>query len=221
MKNTDVITVHNLLIMDESGSMLSIYNAALSGANETVQTIRAAQHDYPNQDHRFSFVTFNTTGPGLGKKWYPIKTIFEDVPIAAVRNLTPRDYNPVSGTPLYDAMGIAVNNLRPYVKRGDKVLVTVITDGYENSSRLYSGYDIKQLVDELREQGWTFVYIGANQDAVEVAKRLSINNALDFDCTPEEADIMFSKHRKSSINWCKKIYDLGSDFCSDEEFFEK
>ena len=53
-------TIHNLLILDESGSMQSIYQQALTGANETIQSIRSAQAKYPDQDHRFTFVTFNT-----------------------------------------------------------------------------------------------------------------------------------------------------------------
>ena len=42
-KATERTTVHNLMILDESGSMQAIYNAALGGANETIQTIRSAE----------------------------------------------------------------------------------------------------------------------------------------------------------------------------------
>ena len=39
------INVYNLLIIDESGSMHSIYDQALSGINETLNGIRNAQKD--------------------------------------------------------------------------------------------------------------------------------------------------------------------------------
>ncbi len=117
-KATERTTVHNLMILDESGSMQAIYNAALGGANETIQTIRAAEREHPDQDHRFTFVTFNTTG-----QW--VKTVFDDVPIAEVRDLTKEDYRPDSCTPLYDAMGTSITSLERRVKEGDAVLVTV------------------------------------------------------------------------------------------------
>ena len=36
----EVKNIINLMILDASGSMESIYNQALSGVNETIQTIR-------------------------------------------------------------------------------------------------------------------------------------------------------------------------------------
>lgn len=189
------ITVHNLVILDESGSMEAIYNAALSGANETIQTIRSAGEEHPDQDHRFTFVTFNTAG-----QW--VKTIFNDAPIAEVRDLTNNDYRPNACTPLYDAMGMAITALESNVAEGDKALVTIITDGFENASREYSGAAVKAMVDRLREKGWTFVYIGANQDSVEVAKGLGIHNSLDFIANEERTSIMWEKHHMAS----KRLY---------------
>mgnify|MGYP004566816155 FL=1 len=56
------------------------------------------------------------------------------------------------------------------------VVVTIITDGMENASREYNGKTIKELVERLRGEGWTFTYMGANQDSVEVAMSMSIRN---------------------------------------------
>ena len=39
----EVKRIINLMILDASGSMESIYNQALSGVNETIQTIRMGQ----------------------------------------------------------------------------------------------------------------------------------------------------------------------------------
>ena len=139
-------TIHNLLILDESGSMHSIYHQALTGANETIQSIRAAQAQYPDQDHRFTFVTFNTVAPN-------IKTVVDDKPIGEVKELTEADYAPSACTPLYDAMGMSLSALERKVKEDDRVLVTIITDGLENASREYSGKAIKEMVGRLREKG--------------------------------------------------------------------
>ena len=104
-----MITIHNLLILDESGSMHSIYDQALTGANETIQSIRAAQEGCAEQDQRFTFVTFNTAAPN-------IKTVIDDAPIGEVKDLTEKDYRPNACTPLYDAMGVSITALESKVK---------------------------------------------------------------------------------------------------------
>ena len=209
-----MITIHNLLILDESGSMHSIYDQALTGANETIQSIRAAQEGCAEQDQRFTFVTFNTAAPN-------IKTVIDDAPIGEVKDLTEKDYRPNACTPLYDAMGVSITALESKVKEGDRVLVTIITDGYENASREYSGKAIKEMVGRLRGKGWTFVYIGANQDAVEVAKELDINNSLNFCASAAGTREMFAKHRSSKEIYYSKMMHLYDRMASDEDFFNE
>ena len=80
--------------------------------------------------------------------------------------------------------------------------VSIITDGMENSSEEWSGKAVKALVGRLREKGWTFAYIGANQDAVEVARELDIRNALNFDATPEGTVEMGYVLKESTANFC-------------------
>ena len=100
-----------------------------------------------------------------------------------VKELTAETYRPDCCTALYDAMGISLNALRKKVVEDDKVLVTVVTDGYENASKEYSGKAIKALVDDLKAKGWVFAYIGANQDVEAVAATISITNTLRFNAT--------------------------------------
>ena len=80
-------------------------------------------------------------------------------------------------------MGMSLNALRPKVAEEDRVLVTIVTDGYENASREYNGKAIKVLVDELKDKGWVFAYIGANQDVEKVAATISITNTMTFQTT--------------------------------------
>lgn len=219
--NNEITTIHNLLILDESGSMRMIYKQALSGANETIQTVRAAQKAHPELDQRLTFVTFNTAYGGHPTQGN-IKTVFNDVPIGEVRDLTDKDYNPNECTPLYDAMGISITALENKFKEGDRALVTIITDGLENASKEYNQGAIKAMVDRLREKGWTFVYIGANQDAVEVAKGLSINNHMAYESDPEGTEKMFRKvMSRHSVFYEKMIRSKreGREMLSDENFF--
>lgn len=208
------MNVYNLLIIDESGSMYSIYDQALSGINETINGIRNAQTDYPDQNQYVSIVTFE--GYGMDA----VKTRRDRVPVSIVQDMSKADYRPGGCTPLYDAMGKAISHLDSCIKEGDAVLVTVITDGEENSSKEYSGSAIKELVARQREKGWTFAYIGANQDAVEVARGLNISNAMNFDATPEGTVTMSVKYEKArkkflkQVNCCMEQADSADDMSS-------
>lgn len=199
MEDKKSLNVYNLLIIDESGSMHSIYQQALSGINETLNGIRNAQKDYPDQNQYVSIVTFEGSGP-VG-----VKTRRDRVPASKVENMSRADYRPGGCTPLYDAMGLAITHLDACISDGDAVLVTIITDGLENASTEYSGTSVKELVSRQREKGWTFAYIGANQDAVEVARDLNISNALNFDASPEGMVTMSVKYEKARKKFLKEV----------------
>lgn len=163
--------VHNLIIVDESGSMKFLYNAALTGMNETLNSIRETAKEYPEQEQEVMLVTFDTEH---------YNKIFDSCKASDTRELTRDDYHPTGGTPLYDALGKALHDLEPKVKENEAVLVTVITDGYENASCEYSLQDIRTLVERLDEAGWVFTYIGANQNSAKVGKSMGIVDTLDF-----------------------------------------
>ena len=179
--------IFNLIIIDESGSMQSIKKEAIDSVNETIQTIRSAQKKHEDQEHYVSLVTFNDD----------VKTVYECVPVDEVKELTTETYQPDCCTALYDAMGISLNALRKKVAEDDKVLVTVVTDGEENSSKEYSGKAIKALVDELKAKGWVFAYIGANQDVEAVAATISITNVMNFETTSAGTHIMTDRVNRS------------------------
>ncbi len=139
-----------------------------------------------------SLVTFNDD----------VKTIYECVPVNEVKELTAETYRPdccsaLHCTALYYAMGMSLNALRKKVAEEDKVLVTVVTDGYENASKEYSGKAIKALVDELKAKGWGFAYIGANQDVKAMAATISITNVMNFETTSAGAQMMTDRVNRS------------------------
>ena len=72
--------------------------------------------------------------------------VYDMVPVAEVKELTSKEYQPCCCTPLYDAMGISINALHKAIKDKEDAtaVVTVITDGLENASKEYSG---KALMD--------------------------------------------------------------------------
>ncbi|MBQ3631524.1 MAG: VWA domain-containing protein [Prevotella sp.] len=211
----EVKRIINLIILDASGSMDIIYNQALSGVNETIQTIRIGQKDHPELQQFLTLASFNS-----GKDYLKVK--YSTTPIAEVKELTHEDYVACGCTALYDAMGEMISELKRNVTLEDRVLVTVITDGYENSSTHWSGPQIKSLVEELRHEGWTFTYIGANQNVEAVAGSMGIRNSMAFEETPMGSKKMFDIDRRCRASFYKKIRLHKADKCCEEDidYFE-
>ena len=207
--------VFNVIILDKSGSMESIRQAAVDGFNETLAGIKKAQEKYAeSQEHFVSLLTFCD----CEKKY-----VFDKVPVVEARKLTLDDYEPCCCTPLYDAMGFTLTTMRNHVKKVDDavVVVTIITDGYENASKEYTGAAVKKLVEELKGEGWTFTYMGANQDSVEVAFNLSIRNSRNFEATSSGTARVMGKDTSTRMNFFGKLHCLhaggGEVFASREE----
>ena len=208
----EVKSIINLMILDASGSMESIYNQALSGVNETIQTIRMGKKEHPEFGQSLTLASFNS-----GKNYLNVK--YSATPIDEVKEITKEDYIACGCTALYDAMGEMISELKRKVTPEDRVLVTVITDGYENASIHWNGPQIKSLVEELRHQGWTFTYIGANQDVEAVAGSMGIRNTLSFDTTDEGTKEMFQKDIIARLRMVKgfKLSAMKGDKCLEEK----
>ena len=205
--------VHNLIILDESGSMDSIKKNIIQGFNEIVQTVKGIEKEFPEQEHFISLISFN----GLGQKLFH----FID-PVSRLELIDETRYNPDASTPLYDAMGFAIAKLRQYLANQTdyNVLVTILTDGEENASKEYKGSDIKKIIEELKLNNWTFTYIGTDHDVERFASALSINNTLSFDKDTEGIKNMFVKEGNARRSYSNKIRlkeDTGTEFYKDEE----
>ena len=214
--NSENVKVYNLIILDESGSMSAIYQEALTGVNETLQTIRMAKEEHPEQEHFVTLVAFDTGH---------YNEIYKGTPAVKAADIIPEQYRPGGCTPLYDAMGRAISDLRNHLdyldpssnQEDNVVLVTVITDGYENASREYTGPAIKALVEEMRKKGWVFTYIGANQDVEKVAESMAINNRMAFRSTREGTKDMFMKENISRKKFFGKLSGLANRSISRED----
>jgi uncharacterized protein YegL len=190
--------VHNLIILDESGSMESIKKTIIQGFNEIVQTVRGIEKEFPEQEHFISLVTFN----GLRKKLLH----FID-PVSSLEHIDQKRYRPDASTPLYDAMGYSFAKLRQVVDHltDYNVLVTILTDGEENASVEYSGTAIKNLIEELKLHRWTFTYIGTDHDVEKFAASISITNTMFFSKDEAGMKKMFAKEQSSRRNFSENI----------------
>lgn len=200
-------TIHDVIILDKSGSMSSIAKQAVEGVNETLAAIRRTSRRNKRQSHLVTLVAF--CGCGL-------TVLYDAVPIAEVRNLSGRDYRPCCMTPLYDAVGTTVTRLSNLI--GDDACalasVTIITDGYENASKEYSGSDVKRLIEQHKEKGWMFAYIGAEHDVESVAFSLAIDNTLRFRRTAGSTRQMFNTFAEASADWADDVDNIIEDCCA-------
>ena len=208
----------NLIILDASGSMSTIYNQALGGVNETLGAIRVAQNEHPELKQYVTLASFSA-----GEKY--LNKIFTDKPIDEVRNITAEDYPLLGCTALHDAMGEMITEVMGLATPDDCVLVTVITDGYENASQKWTAAGVKSLVETLKTKGWTFTYIGANQDVVMVAESLGVKNSLCFEASEEGTKQMFEKDKKSRKAFFSKLsFNVANNIhgsLAEEDYFEE
>jgi uncharacterized protein YegL len=191
---------HYLLILDESGSMFGVRQNTLNGVNEQIQTIKNLDKKYPDQKYSISIVKFSNDD---------VSPLIENVPASQVKELSPEDYVPNGGTPLYDAIGISVTNLKNKIQSklntGEaSALVVILTDGAENQSSVEKwkdadfsdqGKKIRNLITELSKSNlWTFTFIGANQDAVLTATKLGVsaNNVANYTASNQGSTLAFS-----------------------------
>ena len=125
-----------------------------------------------------------------------------DAPIAEAFELTlsqtPRTgqktYEPRGTTALLDAIGRTVTELSsalaavPEEEKPSKVIVVIMTDGLENSSRLFSKDNVLAMITDQRDiYKWDFVYLGANQDAIATAAMMGIDAASAITYKPNRA----------------------------------
>ena len=94
--------------------------------------------------------------------------------------MPPLDLQPRGGTALLDAMGKLITDTVAEINALDEdaqpgtVVVAIMTDGHENASGEWRRPDIKSLVEQQTSVGWEFLYMGADQDAVEVGRDLGV-----------------------------------------------
>lgn len=142
--------VHVTLVLDRSGSMESIRSDVVGGFNSFLDDQKAVPGDCV-----LTMVQFDSGG---------IDTLRRAEPIAQVHPMEQGDFVPRAMTPLYDAVGRTLAEAEAR-QDGRKNLVVIVTDGLENASVEWTRQRVREAIQRLEAQGWTFVYLGANQDA--------------------------------------------------------
>ena len=203
---------YHLILLDASGSMSCIRRTALTGCNETIQSIRSMQTKHPDQEHYLTLVSFNSDAI--------TNLILDNVPVAEVKELNESDYRPDSCTPLYDAVGLSILRLEKKITEADSsVLVTIITDGLENASSEFDANMLKKLVEKKKQSNWTFAFIGANQDEVMEADKIGIHNSMSFEQSETGTRKMFRTFGSAMAKFCMSAPSMSAEE-RDASFFD-
>jgi hypothetical protein len=174
------------LIVDRSGSMSDCVDATINGFNEQLNRIKGMVSEFPEQDIRVGLTLFNDHSD----------QVFLGQPVSEIPILTRGNYIPNGGTALLDSIGQTCSLLTEQEQRLSSIsttyVVVILTDGYENSSRMYNLEQVRSLIRELESTGkWTFSFIGATLDAVDVAEQMSIKarNSYQFSKTAMKGEV--------------------------------
>lgn len=169
------------LIRDHSGSMRPIAKAAARDYNATIASVRAA-----------SEATGQATSVSVLELGYgntsSVRCVIDSQPVGALTPIRESDYTTNGGTPLWDAVGAAIDNLQRHPLASDPstaFLVSLTTDGQEMHSVRHTASSIQRLMSSLiATDRWTFVFRVPRAD-VRALVRLGIpeGNILPWDQT--------------------------------------
>ncbi len=173
--------------LDQSGSMASIRKETISGVNEQIDDIIASAK---NADVSVSLLTFASRG-----EWQ-----YFNEPIDKLEKLTDENYVPSGSTAMYEGVGMMIDRLHNEVKSLTKgtysVLLIVISDGDNNVNHPeYAPSTVSEKVKKLQDEGgWTFTYVGANQDLSKVQENLGIKagNVMAFNASSKGANLVWA-----------------------------
>ena len=150
-------------ILDRSGSMHTCVNDTLGGFNFFVESQKK-----DNPDGKMSLILFA----------HDFEYLYKDKCINNLENLNSTEYFPRGTTALLDAIGKTIKNS----KDKQKHMIVILTDGEENSSKDYTLNHINDLIEMKKKEGWQFIFLGANQDAIKTGNNLGIpeDSAMTF-----------------------------------------
>ncbi|MDO4881918.1 MAG: VWA domain-containing protein [Oscillospiraceae bacterium] len=199
-----------VFILDRSGSMSGLEKDTIGGFNAMIEKQK-------KQDGKayVSTVLFD----------HESVVLHDRLPLEQIKPMTEDDYTVRGCTALLDAIGGAVKhigNIHKYARPEDvpeHTMFVITTDGLENASRKYNSRDIKRLIESKKEEGWEFLFIGANIDAIETANDygISADRAVNYNADSQGTGVVFeavsetvAKFRggqKVAPCWSKKIND--------------
>lgn len=197
-----------VFILDKSGSMGGKEEDTIGGFNSVLHTQKQVEGIAT-----VTTVLFDDD----------IEVLHDRLDLQGVAAITNKDYFVEGSTALLDAIGFSILKIQKVQQvlaaeyRATHVMFTIITDGMENASRRYDLKSIRAMIDQKKQEGWEFIFLGANIDAISAAQDLGIspNRSQNFVNDPSginanygsvsDAVTMLRSQGRIDINWDEKI----------------
>lgn len=197
-----------VIIADKSGSMAGLEEDTIGGINAMLKEQREIEGEC-----LVTTVFFN-------QEW---EFVHDRVKAGDVKELTKKDYKVGGCTALIDALGSTIEHIEKihkYARKEDipeHVMFFITTDGLENASHKFSSDEVKRKIEAKKEEGWQFIFAGANIDAVQTAKAYGIDesNAIDYHHDSKGTRLAF-KSAGLKLGAMRRNMDAGSAFWREE-----
>ena len=162
MNNNEKSYMHVALVLDASGSMAGIRNA-------TVESLKKFFAGLKSEEDKTLLDVWQFDDE--------VKHLADSVDLNAGAPRTIEDYTIGGCTALYDAICTGIDELgrkfaaMPEAERPDGVIFAILTDGFENASRMFTRTDVKTRIEhQSTKYSWEFRFLAANQDAVTTGR---------------------------------------------------
>jgi len=197
------------LLLDTSGSMSTVQGATIEGYNEYINSLKEDGGKF-----KISLTLFDSDVTDKLR----LEKRYDSVNVDDVEPLTRETYRPTGGTPLHDAFCMTLKDMKD--RKDEKYLFVVLTDGMENTSKEYNAKDMKNLKKKFEaKDNWTFVYLGANQDAFATAQQydFSTSNVSNFNATRKGVGTTFDVLSVATRSYSAAPAMASSVFYTDEQ----
>ncbi|MBQ6873475.1 MAG: hypothetical protein IJO24_04140 [Clostridia bacterium] len=198
-----------VFILDRSGSMAGLESDTIGGFNAMLE-----KQKKEDGECYVSTVLFDNIS----------EVLHDRVRIADIKPMTEKEYTVRGCTALLDAIGGAIHhigNIHKYARNEDvpeHTMFVITTDGMENASSRYDSEQVKRMIERQKTKyGWEFLFIGANIDAVETARRYGIDEerAVNYNADSVGTGIVYESVAQAVCrvrrcetldrSWCERI----------------
>ncbi len=187
-------TTELVFILDRSGSMAGLESDTIGGFNAMIEKQRKTDGEC-----FVSTVLFDNVS----------EVLHDRVKLSEIKPMTHEDYTVRGCTALIDALGSAIKhigNIHKYARAEDvpqHTMFIITTDGMENASQRYSSEQVKKMIERQKSKyGWEFLFIGANIDAVETARKYGIDSdrAVNYNADKQGTRVVYNSVAKAVSN---------------------